>query len=179
MGNDTSQTQLGNWFGYLQSFQACAEKIDTDVKSLSLCTFANAKPSTYLGDAADQNQFVVCVADATSIPIQASDVSGASSFLALLGATFGVANRYIAAYLRFLAPAPFEAMTVGDFELQKTSAVFPQGTTDPLWLKMDAALAQIIDPSCYSAAQRAAVAAVVGDQTKLISDVVGQIAKLG
>jgi hypothetical protein len=177
--SDTSELQLKLWFGYLKSFQACAAKINTDLASLSLLAFANAKPATYLVDAVGQNQFAVSAYDKTSIPIQASDVSGAASFVALLGSTFGVANRYIAAYMRFLAPAPFSSMTVGDFQLQKTSAVFPKGATDPVWLKMNAAQAQIIDPSCYSTAQQAAVAAVAANNTKLISDVVNQIAKLG
>src|SRR5580658_3881533 len=101
MGPDTSELQLRNWFGYLQAFKTCAEKIDTDVIALSLHDFSNAKPTTYLTDAADQNQFAVCVANATQIPMLASDVSGAASFVALLGATFGAVNRYIAAYLRF------------------------------------------------------------------------------
>ena len=180
MSPDTSELQLKNWFGYLLSFPACAATINNDLQALSLLDFANAKPSTYLTDANDQNQFALCAKNATNIPMQASDVSGAASFVALLGATFGVANRYIAAYLRFLSPAPFNAMTVGDFMPQRTPALFPNGGgANPLWVTMDPALAQIIDPSCYSAAQRAAVAKIVADATKLITDVVNQIAKLG
>lgn len=179
MSNDTSELQLENWFGYLQSFKTCAEKVDTDVVALSLLDFANAKTTTYLADEVGQETFAVCATDKTQIPMQASDVSGAASFVALLGATFGVVNRYVAAYLRFLAPAPFNAMSVGDFKLRKTSAVFPKGATDPAWVTMDAALANIIDPSCYSAAQRVAVAKIVADPSKQITDVVNQIAELG
>ena len=179
MGPDTSELQLRNWFGYLQSFKTCAEKIDTDVIALSLLDFANAKPTTYLAEEVDQSQFAVCVANATQIPMQASDVSGAASFVALLGATFGAVNRYVAAYLRFLSPAPFNAMNVGDFQLQKTKAVFPKGATAPTWVTMDANLAQIVDASCYSAAQRQAVAKIVAEPTKQITNVVNQIGKLG
>jgi hypothetical protein len=179
MSSNTSKLQLQLWFGYLRSFKTCGAKIDTDLKALTLLGFANAKPTTYLTDAAHQSQFAVSATDATQIPIQTADVSGAASFVGLLGATFGVVNRYVAAYLRFLSPPPFNAMTVGDFELQKTQVVFPKGSADPLWGTMDAALARIIDPSCYSAEQRAAVAVIIADSTKLISDVVTQIAKLG
>ena len=70
MGPDTSELQLRNWFGYLQSFKTCAEKIDTDVIALSLLDFANAKPTTYLAEEVDQSQFAVCVANATQIPMQ-------------------------------------------------------------------------------------------------------------
>lgn len=166
---DTSESQLRDWFGYLESFQASAAKINTDVEALSLLAFSKAKPTTYLVDAAHQSAFAVDATDETQITVQATDVTSAASFVGLLGATFGVVNRYVAAYLRFLSPTSFNAMTVGDFELQKTSAVFPKGATGPLWLKMDAALAQIIDPSCYSKTQRAAVAKIVADSSKQIT----------
>ncbi len=179
MSNDTSELQLRNWFGYLASFKACAAQIDTDVASLSLLDFANAKPVTCLTDAIKQNTFAVCASSATQIPVQASDVCAASSFVALLGATFGVANVYIAAYLRSLSPAPFNAMRVGDFQLQKHKDVFPKGAADPTWVTSDTNLAKIMDASCYSATQRAAVAAIVANQAKMIADTVNQIAKLG
>jgi hypothetical protein len=176
---DTSELQLQLWFGYLTSLKTCAQKMNTDVVKLSLLDFANAKPATYLADAVTQSSFANCVVNATQIPMQGTDVNSASSFAVLLGSTFGLMNRYIAAYLRFLSPASFKTMSVGKFELQKTSAVFPKGADDPVWLAMNAAIAAIIDKTCYSAAQQTAVAAIVNDNTKLISDVVNQIAKLG
>ena len=176
---DTSELQLQNWFGYLTSSKTCAEKINTDVVELSLLDFANTKPSTYLADAVTQNSFANCAVDATQIPVQAADVGSSSSFLVLLGSTFGVVNRYIAAYLRFLSPDPFNKMNVGDFELQKTPALFPKGATDPLWVEMNAAIAAIVDKSCYSEAQQTAVAALVNNNAKIISDIVNQIAKFG
>lgn len=179
MSNDTSELQLKNWFGYLVSFQACAAQIATDLAPLSLLDFANAKPVTYLTAAIDQSTFADSASRATQIPMQPSDVCAASSFVALLGATFGPANVYIAAYLRSLSPDPFKAMKVGDFQLQKNPAVFPKGATDPAWVAMDAGLAKIIEASCYSVKQRAAVAAIVANKGKLITDVVNQIAKLG
>lgn len=179
MSKDTSELQLRNWFGYLVSYKACAAQIDTDVVALSLLGFANAKPVTYLADVIEQSTFAVCAANATQIPMQATDVCAASSFVALLGATFGPANVYIAAYLRFLAPAPFNAMKIGDFLLQKHQNVFPKGATDPTWITSDTNLAKIIDASCYSATQRAAVAAIVADKARMVTDTVNQIAKLG
>ncbi len=179
MSKDTSELQLKNWFGYLASFKACAAQIDTDVVALSLLGFANAKPVTCLPDAIKQSTFAVCAANATQIPMQATDVCAAASFVALLGATFGPANMYIAAYLRSLAPAPFNAMKIGDFQLQKHKDVFPQGATDPTWVTSDTNLAKIIDASCYSATQRTAVAAIVADKARMITDTVNQIAKLG
>lgn len=179
MSTDTSEAQLKSWFGYLQSFKDCAEKIDTDVIALTLLDFANAKPTTYLPDPVDQNQFAVCAADATAIAMQVKDVCDAATFTALLGATFGAANHYIAAYLRFLSPLPFNAMTVGDFQLQKTKLVFPVGENDPTWKKMDTNLSGVIEVSCYGATLRQAAGKIVGDTTKLITDVVNRIAKLG
>jgi len=176
---DTSELQLRLWFGYLTSFKTCAEKFNTDVVNLSLLDFANAKPATYLADAVTQSSFANCAVNETQIPVQTADVSSASSFVVLLGSTFGLVNRYIAAYLRFLSPAPFNKMNVGDFELQMTPALFPKGASDPLWLTMNADIAAIVDKTCYSAAQQTAVAALVNNNAKLMSDVVTQIAKLG
>lgn len=179
MSTDTSEAQLRNWFAYLQSFKNCAEKIDTDVVALTLLEFANTKPTAYLPDAVHQNQFAVCAADETQIPMQAKDVCDAASFAALLGATFGTVNRYIAAYQRFLSPPPFNAMPVGDFMLQKTKAIFPAGENDPTWKKMDTKQAGVIEASCYGATLRQEAGKIVGDQSKQVTDVVNRIAKLG
>jgi hypothetical protein len=179
LADDTSELQLKNWFGYLNSFKICAQNINTDLATLSLLDFANAKPSTYLTDEVRQKSFVVCTIDKTGIAIDVSAVSKAKSFVDLLGATFGVLDRYIAAYLRFLTPAPFNTMLVGNFILQKTSAVFPGGATDPTWITTNTALTKIIDSSCYTPAQQTTVGQLVADPNKQINDVVNRIVKLG
>jgi hypothetical protein len=175
----TAEIQLRAWFSYLSEFQACCAQSNGNAAALSLQAFSSAKPSAYLPDAATQNQFAVCSSDRTQIQVEQADVSSAASFVGLLGATFGVVNGYLAVYLESESPAPFDAMPVGDFQMQKTSAVYLGGASNAAWKATDAGLAKIIDPSCYSAAQRAKVAAIVGDGTKLISDVVNQIACFG
>jgi hypothetical protein len=106
-------------------------------------------------------------------------VAAAANFVGLLEATWGFPNMYVAAYLRSLSPAPFNAMKFGDFILQKVKDVFPGGATDPNWVTIDAGLTKIIGSECYSQSQSTKVTAIVVNANKLVTDVVNQISVLG
>lgn len=176
----TAESQLTDWFTFLKAFKTCCTKVNTDAGPLTLLAFANSKITDLLAapPSNDQPQFALCASDATKLPVTQGAITAAATFLQLLEAVWGFPNLYVADYIQSLCPN-FIAMKVGDFLLQKTTVVFPGGATDPLWVKTDAALAVVIGPDCYSAAQRKKVAAIVADPTKLISDVVNQISVLG
>jgi hypothetical protein len=178
----TAQSQLTDWFTYLNQFKACCNKIETDTDALNLLQFCNAKITDLL-DAPPSNEqaaFSLCASAATGLPVTPAAVSGASSFLTLLDSTWAFPDLYVAAYMRSLSPAPFSTtMKVGDFILQKTGVVFPAGAKDANWVKIDPGLATILGADLYSATQRAKVAAIVTDPTKIVSDVVDQIVVFG
>jgi len=178
----TAERQLQDWFTYLKQFQACCCQVNTDTCVMNLLQFCSAKISDTLSapPSNEQGEFSVCASGATGLPVTPGAVSAASTFLALLDSTWAFPDLYVAAYLQSLSPAPFSTtMKLGDFILQKTTAVFPAGAKDPNWVKIDAGLAIIMGPVLYSTAQRAKVAVIVADPTKTISDVVEQIVLFG
>ena len=172
-------SQLSQWFGYLKQFQQCASQANSDAGGLTLRAFACTKPATLLPDDPTRNQVALCCSTATSIPVQAADLCAAATFGELLGATFGVVDPYVAAWIQSQAPAPFNSMNLGDFVLQKTGSVYPKGAADPAWMAADKGMAERMDASCYSNDQRTKVAAIVSDPTKCVSDIVNQIVVLG
>ncbi len=176
----TAESQLTDWFAYLITFKTCCAKVNTDADKLSLLVFAKSKITDLLAapPSNDQPQFALCATNATKLPVTQAAITTAATFLDLLEAVWAFPNLYIANYVKSLC-SKFAVMNVGDFLLQKVNAVFPGGSADPLWASVDDGLAGIIDPSCYSPKQRAAVAKIVDDPTKQITDVVNQIAVLG
>lgn len=174
----TAESQLTDWITFLRQFETCCAQIDTDVDGMPGPDFAARKITTSLPEADAQNQFAICAAGATDLPIDGGSVSKADSFRALLESSFGFANVYIAPYLQSLSPTPFKTMNPGDYILQKTSAVFPGGKANPAWQSIDAGLTGIMG-DCYSAQQSDKVSGVVDDSSKTITDVVNQIAELG
>lgn len=175
----TAESQLGDWFTFLKQFKVCCGNINSDVDRLTLLDFANSKISTLLPTPNDQAQFATCASNATNLPVMTDAVAAAADFVGLLETTWAFPNVYVAAYLQSLSPAPFATMNPGDFVLQKVKDVYPQGKTDPGWVKADQGLTGIIGPECYCPAQRIKVAAIVAGATKLISDVCDQISVLG
>ena len=175
----TAESQLQDWFTYLKQFKACCCKVNTDTCGMNLLAFCPSKITDLLPDAVSQSAFAVCAAAATKLPVTPGAVSGAATFLTLLDSAWAFPDLYVASYIQSLSPALFQAMNLGDFILQKTTAVFPSGATDPNWLKIDAGLAIIMGPVLYSTAQRAKVAAILADPTKTISDVIKQIVTFG
>ncbi|HEX4036414.1 MAG TPA: hypothetical protein VHX37_00015 [Acidobacteriaceae bacterium] len=173
-----AKSQLRDWFRFLAQFRTCCASIDSEAAHLSGPDFANSKPIFFLPDAEHQNQFAICAANATGLPLTADSVCSASSFLALLESSFGFLNVYVAPYLQSLSPLSFNTMNGGDYILQKARAVFPAGAADGSWTAIDNGLAGIMS-DCYSPAQRRKVAALVGDSTKVITDLVNQIAVPG
>ena len=174
----TAKSQLTDWFTFLTQFRKCCASIDSDAASLSGPGFANAKPSLYLPDPDDQNQFAICAGNATALPVAAASVCSAASFRVILENSFGFLNVYVAAYLQSLSPAPFKTMNRDDYILQKNNAVFPGGSADPHWVAIDQGLAAIMG-DCCSSTQRPKVTAIVSDPTKIVTDIVNQIAVLG
>jgi hypothetical protein len=176
----TAETQLKDWFTDLTAFRTCCADVNTDAGKLSMLRFAESKIADLLAapPSNDQPQFALCASNATKLPVSQAAITAAATFLDLLEAVWAFPNLYIANYVLSMCPK-FAAMNVGDFLLQKVNAVFPGGAADPLWIAIDSALAGIIDNSCYSPKQRAAVAKLVADPTKQITDVVNQIAVLG
>lgn len=177
----TAQSELQDWFTYLKQFQTCCCQANTDACGMNLLQFCNAKIADLLSAPPDphQGQFSVSASAATGLPVTPGAVSGAATFLALLQSTWAFPDLYVAAYIQSFAPASFSTMQLGDFVLQKLSAVFPGGATDPNWSKVDAGLASIMGQDLYSSTQRPKVAAIVADATKLISDAVNQIVTFG
>lgn len=177
----TAQSELQDWFTYLQQFQTCCCSVNTDACGMNLLQFGNAKITDLLSAPPDphQGQFAVCASGATKLPVTSGAVSASSTFLALLQSTWAFPDLYVAAYLQSLAPAAFSTMTLGDFVLQKLSAVFPGGATDPNWSKVDVGLASVMGQYLYSASQRTKVATTIADATKMVSDAVSQIVVFG
>ena len=176
----TTQSQLADWFTYLKAFKSCCAKINSDANQLSLLAFVNSKIADLLlvPPSSDQPTFGILASDATSLPVTQTAITAATKFLDLLESVWAFPNLYVANYVKSLCPK-FVAMNLGDYLLQQVNVVFPGGATDPLWITVDADLAQIIGDDCYSPKQRAAVAKIVADPTKQITDVVNQISVLG
>jgi len=174
-----AKSQLADWMTYLQQFKACCAKVNSDANRLSLAAFANSTIADLLSTDNGKGQFAVCCARTTKLPVTQAVVAAGSTFIALLETTWGSINIYAAVYLQSLTPPPFPTMNAGDFIKQKTTAVFLAGCADPCWVKIDAGLARILGPDCYSAAQRKAVAAIVADPTNQMNDLINQISELG
>lgn len=174
-----AESQLTDWINFLKQFKSCCAKINSNTNHLSLLAFANAKIIDLLPTDNDKGDFAVRSANATKLPVTQAVVAASATFLALLQTTWGFIDIYVACYLQSLAPPPFPTMNGGDFDLQKTTAVFPAGPADPAWINIDTGLSRILGPDCYSAAQRTKVAAIVTGQDKHINDVVNRIAVLG
>jgi hypothetical protein len=174
----TAESQLIDWFTFVRQFKTCCRQVNTDAAALRCPDFLNATVATYLPDANDQNQFAVCAAHATGLPITPGSVSSADTFLGLLESSFGFLDVYVTAYLQSLSPPPFDTMNGGDYILQKISAVFPGGSTARAWGRINQGLARIMG-DCYSAAQQQKAAAMIDDPTQTVNDVVNQIVVTG
>jgi hypothetical protein len=184
----TPAEELTEWFGYLNDLKECLIAIDNDASALSCSDFANAKITDWLTDKTEIGQFAACCTGKGVPGVDATLVGASSTFLNVLESAFDFPNMYIAAFIQTLAGPTYalDKMDTGDFILLKATAVYPApavppavvGTLNATWVATSKALAGIMG-GCYSAAQQAKLAVLVVDATKMVDDLVNQIAVLG
>jgi hypothetical protein len=178
MPDSTEKQNLAQWFSDLHTMQDACAAIKTGTATLDLLKFANTTITSVLPSANEQGQFELNVKASLGIDVTAGHIAKYSTFEALLDHFSSIAGA-VSDYLQTLSAAPFPTGGSADFNSAKVSSAFPGGSTGQQWTNADGLLACVIPPVCFSSTLRAAVAKTVDSSTKLVSDLVNQIAVLG
>jgi hypothetical protein len=178
MADSTEKQNVAQWFGDLHTIQDACSSINTGTASLDLLKFANTTIATVLPSGNEQGQFALNVKTSMGLDISAAQLTKYATFEALLD-HFSSLVGTIADYLQTLAAAPYPGGSSADFTSAKISAAFPGGSKGASWVNANGLLASVIPAACFSATLQTAIARTVDDPTKLVSDLVNQIAVLG
>ena len=178
MPDSTEKQNLAQWFRDLHTIQDACAAINTGAATLDLLKFANTTITSVLPSANEQGQFEVNVKASLGVDVTAGHIAKYSSFEALLDHFSSIVGA-VSDYLQTLSAAPFPSGGSADFSTAKISSAFPGGSKGQQWTNANGLLASVIPSVCFTSKQQAAVAKTVDSSTKLVNDLVNQIAVLG
>jgi hypothetical protein len=179
--DDPNQTNLSNWFVFLQNLQTGCAKINTsaDPRRMTLLAFANSKITALLPSANDQGQFIIEAQASPGIDIAPNDLSTRFSTFKDLLVNFSDLPTLLAICLQECAAGNFPAGMLKDFLAATVSKAFPGGSTGTNWSTANQLLTSAIPTVCYSPKLQAEAAKTVDDGTETVTSLRDQIATLG